>query len=305
MICAEQGKYLGILFGPFMTPSLVYKTPTAKLLTRLRSYSPLRSALSLTQRIALVNVFILPVISFIGLFFLVPYDIKTSIEAAIFDFISPAKQIPRKVLMSPHSGLRTYCVDLELKAAAMLASKLPDGCFPMPLIATFQHGDRGDPASDLIPDWNRGSYLRLPAANFVDFNRYRAAQVIADLLPEWRGRQPCSVTYKQVCHSRGYFDTHFHAPLVNAINNWNGALSASQSETLATNLSSNLALLPAPDANILFQLKVVANSLPTKTKPSTWVAPPRTPASSGSARDDLDLGSIISYPHANSPPKPR
>ena len=75
---------------------------------------------------------------------------------------------------------------------------------------------------------------------------------------------------------------------MNAINKWNGAPSTSPSEILATNLSSNLALLPAPDANIVFQLKVVANGLPTKTKAlHLGRASNSSCLFCGSARDDL------------------
>ena len=274
--CKTAGKYLGVLFGPEITPLEVYEEATKKLLSRLTSYLPLRHAFSKSQRMILVNVFIIPVISYLWNFFLPPHETLTKINGAIDNFVFPLKSIPRSVQMSHPSFTGVYHprTDISLKAAAMLVAKLPDPSFPMPLVPTLMPPTPITNASpdhaSLIPSWNRGAVLRDPARRFIDYNRYQAALFVHQRLPLWSGNTPCSSTYRELLACEDSFLTSFVTPLSKPLHKWLELLHPSSprptSSLLLKTLSKNLTQLPRPDSNAQFQLQFFCNGLMTRSR---------------------------------------
>ena len=276
--CSAEGKYLGILFGPEITPLEVYGEATKKLLSRLARYQPLSQAFSRVQRIVLINVFIIPVISYLWNFFLPPHEVIVKTNGAIDKFIDPRKTIPRLVQMahSTFTGIRQSRTNISLKAAAMLVAKLPDPKFPMPLIPTLARptpdgGPKPIPdLASLVPNWNRGTYLVDPARGFIDYNRYQAAMFVHQTLPKWSGNKPCSVIYRDLLTCEDAFRSSFVEPLKKPLEKWLALLPPASNTLTPTalleTLSENLTKLPGPDSNARFQLQFFCNGLWTRSR---------------------------------------
>ena len=85
----ERGTHLGIVIGRKVTLSDIWDVPLQRALTRIRtSYSFVRT-LSLSKRILYVNVFIVSIFSYVGLFFILPTGIWRKIKYAISKLIVP------------------------------------------------------------------------------------------------------------------------------------------------------------------------------------------------------------------------
>ena len=68
----ETGTHLGVLVGREVTLAHLWAAPTAKAETRLKTNKVLITSLSLSTRMLYMNVFIIPLFSYIALFFILP-----------------------------------------------------------------------------------------------------------------------------------------------------------------------------------------------------------------------------------------
>jgi len=86
----EKRKYVGIIYGRFVTPELLYEGPLEKALDRLRLFSPVMKRLDPQAKIITCNVFITPLFSFIEQFYVMPdltyHKYRMALHAAITPF---------------------------------------------------------------------------------------------------------------------------------------------------------------------------------------------------------------------------
>ena len=79
----ESGTHLGIMVGRAVTLAHLWAGPTAKAEARLKANKILLSSLSLSTRMLFMNVFIIPLFSYIALFFILPESLWKVIRGMI------------------------------------------------------------------------------------------------------------------------------------------------------------------------------------------------------------------------------
>jgi ribonuclease HI len=103
--------YLGTPFGPYVTPDTAYAKPMEKLEKRCVLFRRALKPMSVQNRIVVVNVFILPLLSFVNQFFLMPDSIYKRVRALIKRCTTPyhGSAWPYCQLVAPLSeiGFRT------------------------------------------------------------------------------------------------------------------------------------------------------------------------------------------------------
>ena len=85
----ERGTHLGVVIGRKITLADIWEAPLQKALARIRTAQPFVKALPLTKRILYVNVFIVSIFSYIGLFFVLPTGLWKTIRSAIAKLVIP------------------------------------------------------------------------------------------------------------------------------------------------------------------------------------------------------------------------
>ena len=85
----EKGTHLGIVIGRNVTLSDIWDIPLQKALARIRSARSFVRSLPLTKRILFVNVFIVSIFSYVGLFFVLPTGIWRKIRLEIAKLVIP------------------------------------------------------------------------------------------------------------------------------------------------------------------------------------------------------------------------
>ena len=85
----ERGTHLGIVIGRKITLADIWEAPLQKALTRIRTAYPYVKALPLVKRILYVNVFIVSIFSYVGLFFVLPTGLWKTIRSAIAKLVIP------------------------------------------------------------------------------------------------------------------------------------------------------------------------------------------------------------------------
>ena len=85
----DRGTHLGIVIGRGVTLDEIWAVPFNKAITKInRSHSFIKS-LSLPNRILYINIFIISIFSYVGLFFVLPSDIWAPLKRAISLLITP------------------------------------------------------------------------------------------------------------------------------------------------------------------------------------------------------------------------
>ena len=93
----SRGTHLGIVLGRDVTLEEIWAAPYAKAVNRIRGSHALARSLSLANRILFVNVFIISIFSYVGLFFVLPPDLWAPLKRAISLLVTPF-----------HGGAYTY-----------------------------------------------------------------------------------------------------------------------------------------------------------------------------------------------------
>ena len=88
-IVRNRGTYLGVLFGNDVSTEDVYKKALSKFQNRLESYIPVLRKSSLQKRITIVNVFALPLFSYLHQFYAMHDKTYKKVQALIQKAIIP------------------------------------------------------------------------------------------------------------------------------------------------------------------------------------------------------------------------
>ena len=129
----ERGTHLGIIIGRDVTLEEIWAGPVSKALSKIKASYPLIKSLSLPNRIIYVNVFIVSLFSYIGLFFVLPADIWPVIKNAISKLITPlmVEHFPLNLWFAPTSSLasspplRISVKDIWAFVNSLLAARSP------------------------------------------------------------------------------------------------------------------------------------------------------------------------------------
>ena len=85
----ERGTHLGIRIGRDITLDEIWSEPVGKALNRIKSARNAVKALSLSNRILYVNIFIISLFSYVGLFYVLPAETWLTIKGAISKLVTP------------------------------------------------------------------------------------------------------------------------------------------------------------------------------------------------------------------------
>ena len=119
--------YLGVLIGREVDTLEIYKAPVTKLMNRLKRYASLKSKYSLTKRVAIWNVWILPVLSFVFKFFIIPPELSSRVEKECAAWVVEANSLKGLHLARPAklSGLALPLKDLPFTNYSTLIAQKP------------------------------------------------------------------------------------------------------------------------------------------------------------------------------------
>ena len=130
---AETGIYLGLPIGrsPGTEINQAYIERVKKFRTKIKSYLPHKQRLSLAKRINLINVFLLPLLSYPNRFFVQPSSTSKQIQSDINGFLMQGQLLKTDVYTRPFNQLGarggSVLVDHQIKNYAELASRIDVG----------------------------------------------------------------------------------------------------------------------------------------------------------------------------------
>jgi len=119
--------YLGVLIGPRIDTLEVYKAPVTKLMERLKLYASLKSKYSVTKRVDIWNIWVLPVLSFVFKFFILPPEFVSRIERECAAWLVEANALKGLHLARPTelTGLASPLKDLPFTNYSTLVAQDP------------------------------------------------------------------------------------------------------------------------------------------------------------------------------------
>ena len=91
---------MGIVIGRDVTLTEIWETPVTRAFARIKHSNSFVKTLSLPNRILYVNVFIVSIFSYIGLYFVLPHEIYVTLKNAIAKFIIPYNGGPLLISLS-------------------------------------------------------------------------------------------------------------------------------------------------------------------------------------------------------------
>ena len=126
--------YLGVLIGREVDTLEIYKAPVTKLMDRLKRYASLKQKYSLTKRVAIWNVWILPVLSFVFKFFIIPPELSSRVEKECAAWVVEANSLKGLHLARPAklSGLVQPLKDLPFTNYSTLIAQQPHSTIAPP-----------------------------------------------------------------------------------------------------------------------------------------------------------------------------
>lgn len=149
-------RYLGMYLGHETTLEHVFRPAFEKLQTRLASLKPLRKKYSVPSRVLIWNTWLLPILSYVSRFYLIPSDYLLWIDGLCSEWLSHGKTMKPLHLSRPThlAGLATPLRDTALVNYASLSSVSDT-----------------PPRDPLSPDWS----MRM------DTHRFRAREHVVDV----------------------------------------------------------------------------------------------------------------------------
>ena len=111
-----------------MTVDNVFDDAISKLETRTKRYLPLKSNFSLQSRVIIANVFLLPLLSFVFRFFLMPTSQQKKVSKIITEWLGLANRYTFDQLTTPrrNGGLHHPLRDVNQLNLAAILSNLPE-----------------------------------------------------------------------------------------------------------------------------------------------------------------------------------
>ena len=85
----DKATYLGIVFGRNVTLEDIWEAPLKKALERITRARPYIRPLSLSDRVLYINIFIVSIFSYVGLFYIMPTEIWQTVRRAISLLVIP------------------------------------------------------------------------------------------------------------------------------------------------------------------------------------------------------------------------
>ena len=85
----DKGTHLGIRIGRSITLEEIWSGPMEKALNRIKSAKNALKMLSLSNRILYVNIFIISLFAYVGLFYVLPAEMWSQIKSGIAKLITP------------------------------------------------------------------------------------------------------------------------------------------------------------------------------------------------------------------------
>jgi ribonuclease HI len=128
MPIVDQVMYLGIPIGKAVTLDNVFKIPFDKFVKRLKTYMPLKHNYSLQNRIIIWNVWLLPILSYVTKFYIIPACYSSNIDRDCALWLNKGNAIKGLHLTRPLelAGMSTPLRDVMLSNYSLLVSKADD-----------------------------------------------------------------------------------------------------------------------------------------------------------------------------------
>ena len=121
----EKGTHLGIVIGRDVTLADIWETPVNRAVARIRNSRAFVKTLTLANRILYVNVFIISIFSYVGLYFVLPHkiyvDIKNAIAKCIIPFNGGAYTYETLICANLVYGLKPALKDIWCFTTSLLA----------------------------------------------------------------------------------------------------------------------------------------------------------------------------------------
>ena len=125
----DKGTHLGVVIGRLATLDDIWATPMSRALDRIKKVTPFMKTLSLSNRIIYVNVFIVSIFSYIGLYFVLPTllwkTIKNAISKLIIPFNGGAFTYNSLICSNAVFGLKPTLKDVWAFTSSLLAARSP------------------------------------------------------------------------------------------------------------------------------------------------------------------------------------
>lgn len=123
----DESTYLGIAIGRNLSDIGVFSKAMEKLRETQKAFEMLKTQLPLDQKVIIANVFILPVLSYVYQFYLIPTPQLTEVAQMLRKFLIAHTQFKLECLHFPTEelGLRHPLKDLELHNVAAMCHEVP------------------------------------------------------------------------------------------------------------------------------------------------------------------------------------
>jgi len=257
---AERGTHLGIPIGREVSLEDVWEGPLTKALQKIKNNFSLIRALPFSSRILFINVFIVSLFSYHGLFFILPTELWKKIKNAI-----------SKVVIPFNGGAFTY--DSLVCAKKIFSLKLPlkdVWAFNISLLAV---------RSPLFKNPTQ-NYFSLPTIR-TNYNMHIVDHRDAAAVDFWRSRHlpdgrlvplsaPSSTEVYKILVDDVYLDDsadQVSKKISNYLQVYQPGLPATPPLDLLTTLTKNLSLVSqAPQALLVLHMSLVNNALATSRR---------------------------------------
>ena len=250
----EKGTHLGIVIGREVTLDEIWSTPLAKAISKLRSSHAFIKSLSLSNRILFINVFIISLFSYVGLFYVLPTGIWNVVRSAISKCIIPfnggafsyGSLICGKTLFNikPLKDVWAYVVSLLAVRSSFISSSF--NYFDLPSVnLTYTKIISRHRDAAAIDFWRS---RHLPDGTLIPLSDLSSAEI-----------------YKIIIHDVYYEDTAIHcggkfakyiAPSSSLISPFD----------FVSSISSRLHASRAPNFLLLHHFSLINNALPTSRR---------------------------------------
>ena len=249
----EKGTHLGIVIGRGVTLDDIWSIPLNKALSKLHSSHTFIKSLSLSNRILFINIFIISLFSYVGLFFVLPTGIWNIVRSAISKLIIPF-----------NGGAFSYSSLVCAKSLFNVKALKDVWAYVISLLAV---------RSPLIA--SSSNYFDLPFIN-LSFTKLIAKHRDAAAVDFWRSRHlpdgtlvplinPASpAVYKIVIQDVFYDDAAEHCGC-KVLKHISPSSTVSPLDVISS-ISSNLRSIASPNFLLLHHFSLINNALPTSRR---------------------------------------
>ena len=125
----SRGVHLGIAIGRDVTLDEIWDVPVNKAISRIKNSSHFIKSLPMSSRIAYVNIFIISIFSYVGLFFVLPHDtwkkVRGEISRAVIPYNGGGFTYETLTCATSHFNVKPALKDVWAFNISLLASRSP------------------------------------------------------------------------------------------------------------------------------------------------------------------------------------